>query len=277
MEDKKTFFSSLNPKSAMIVGTVAGFLILCTIGFIVLASMMISGRVGNKISSSITANTTVKTPVIPAVTAPTKASKPVVELFIMSYCPYGLQMQKAYLPVMKLFGKKADFSVKWVNYIMHGKKEIDENNAQYCIQKEQSDKYLIYAECFAVSGNSATCSQTAKIDENKMKSCVSAADSKFGITDSYNATSTWLSERFPIYKVHDDLNKKYGVQGSPTLVINGQEIEGVSRTPESLKQVICSSFTTQPAECKTTLSSSAATAGFGAGTGSDTAGVDCGT
>jgi hypothetical protein len=31
---------------------------------------------------------------------------------------------------------------------MHDKKEIDENNKQYCIQKEQNDKYSDYLKCF---------------------------------------------------------------------------------------------------------------------------------
>jgi len=282
MEEKKNFFESLSPKSALLTGIVGGVLVLCSIGFIVLGIMML----GNKTQQSKTAitNTTSKTDTTNTVattqqTAPTvsvKANKPKVELFIMSYCPYGLQMQKAYLPVMKLLSKKADMDVKWVNYIMHDKKEIDENNVQYCIQKEQNDKFIAYAECFTTKGDSKTCQTTAKIDANKLKTCISTADTKFNITKNYNDKTKWLSGRYPLYTIHDDLNKKYGVQGSPTLVVNGVKVENVSRTPESIKQTICSSFKTQPSECKTTLSSVAATAGVGAGAGQDTAGADCG-
>jgi len=52
---------------------------------------------------------------------------PRVELFIMSYCPYGLQAQKVFLPVYELLGDKADIEVNFLNYVMHEKKEIDEN------------------------------------------------------------------------------------------------------------------------------------------------------
>ena len=281
MTEKRNFFESLNSRSALIVGTVAGLLVMCTIGFIVLGAVMLNKKTDSKTTatSTIMAATNTNTNVKQAASTPvvvTKADKPKVELFIMSYCPYGLQMQKAYLPVMKLLSKKADMDIKWVNYIMHEKKEIEENNVQYCIQKEQSDKYVAYAECFTVNGVSTTCLQTAKVDTTKLKSCISTADTKFNITKNYNDKTKWLSGYYPLYEVNDDLNTKYGVQGSPTLVINGVIVDNVSRTAEAIKQAVCASFKTQPTECSTTLSSAAATAGFGAGTGQDTAGVDCG-
>ena len=280
MEEKKTFFASLSPKSALITGVVAGVLVLCTLGFIVLGIAMLASKSSGTASTTKTGtNTTVtaQQQQVPAKTLATitKADKPQVELFIMTYCPYGLQMQKAYLPVMKLLSKKASFDVKWVNYIMHDKKEIDENNVQYCIQKEQKDKYLAYAECFTVKGDTKTCLTSAKINQNKLKTCIASADKAFDITKEYNTKANWLSGRYPVYKVHNSENQKYGVQGSPTLVINGSKVDGISRNPEAVKQAVCASFKTQPAECKTTLSSSAATAGFGAGTGADTVGADC--
>ena len=70
-----------------------------------------------------------------------KRDRPDVKLFVMSYCPYGLQMEKAYLPVYNLLKDKAEMGVYFVDYIMHEKKEIDEHLRQYCIQKEQKEKY----------------------------------------------------------------------------------------------------------------------------------------
>jgi hypothetical protein len=66
----------------------------------------------------------------------------------MSYCPFGTQAEKGILPVVNLLKDKIDFKVKFVNYAMHGKKEIDENNLQYCIQKEEPNKYNSYLTCF---------------------------------------------------------------------------------------------------------------------------------
>jgi len=278
--EKRSFFDSLNPKSALLVGIVAGILVLGTIGFIVLGAVLLKGDKENTNTSNVVLDNTLinnTDNTDDVVVNVTKSDKPKVELFIMSYCPYGLQMQKAYLPVMELLSKKADMDIKWVNYIMHDKKEIDENDRQYCIQKEQNDKYVAYAKCFTASANGdySSCLKTAKIDENKMNACVKTTDKQFKTSEKYKDKSTWLSGYYPLYLIYDSLNTKYKVQGSPTLVINGTQVQA-NRTPEAVKKAICSAFKNAPSECSQTLSSSAAVAGFGAGTGADTVGADCG-
>ncbi|MEO0169501.1 MAG: hypothetical protein ABIL42_04710, partial [candidate division WOR-3 bacterium] len=62
---------------------------------------------------------------------------------------------------MKLLGDKADISVHFVNYIMHGEKEVWENLRQYCIQKEQKDKFYDYMLCFVQSGDYEKCIKEA--------------------------------------------------------------------------------------------------------------------
>ena len=94
-----------------------------------------------------------------------KREKPDVKLFVMSYCPFGLQTQKMFLPVYNLFQDKADMGVYFVNYIMHEKKEIDENLNQYCIQKEEKEKFYDYLSCFVKDGDTKGCLEEAKIEE----------------------------------------------------------------------------------------------------------------
>lgn len=261
MSEKKNFFDLLTPKSALLVGVTTGVLVLCTIGFLVMLGLYASGSLAK---GEKTGKVTVQTgdsnqAPVPTVT---KSEKPVVELFIMSYCPYGLQMQKAYLPAYQLLKDKADISVKFVSYIMHEKQEIDENNRQYCMQNESVGKYLQYLTCFLDKGDNASCESAAGFSRSKIDSCVASADKKFGITAKYNDRASWLSGRYPIYPVHADLNTKYGVQGSPTLIINGAEVS-VNRTPEAVKSAICAAFNNPPSECNTTLSSASYSAGFG--------------
>ena len=172
-----------------------------------------------------------------------KSDRPKVELFVMSYCPYGTQMEKAYIPVMKLLGDKADMSVKFVNYAMHGEKETEENLRQYCIETEQNDKYIDYLTCFIEnSGDYEKCLNDNNIDKTSLESCMNRVDEEYKITGNY--------PKFPIY---DDLNKQYGVQGSPTLVINGQKVQ-VARSPEAVKEAVCNAFNNPPEECNTKLS-----------------------
>jgi hypothetical protein len=264
MSERKTFFENLEPKSALVVGLVSGFMTLCTAGFFVLGFMMVKGGSISLPSSSKTGEAL-------------ETDKPKVELFVMSYCPFGLQMQKAYLPAWELLKNKADIDVKFVSYAMHEKKEIDENTLQYCIQKEQNNKYIPYLKCFTASGDANACMATAGVNSTQASNCVASANRDFGITKEYDDRSRWLSGQFPIYPIHKDLNDKYGVQGSPTLVVNGVQVENVARTPEGVKQVICAAFKNKPAECDQTLSNNAFGSGFGTQVGpAPAAGVGCG-
>lgn len=208
-----------------------------------------------------------------------KTDKPKVELFVMAYCPYGLQMEKAYVPVMELLGSKADMSIKWVNYAMHGKKEVDENLRQDCIEKEFSDQYLTYLRCFVDSNDYQSCLEKTTIDSTKLDTCIAKEDKEFGITSDYNDKSTWSGGQFPRFAIDDALNQKYGVRGSPTLVINGVQAS-VSRSAETVKQAVCNAFNNPPAECDTALSTAQEQPGagpIGAGAGSATpAAANCG-
>ena len=201
-----------------------------------------------------------------------KRDAPDVKLFVMSYCPYGLQAQKMFLPVYDLLKDKAEMGVYFVDYIMHEKKEIDENLRQYCIQKEQKEKYYNYLSCFVKAGEFEKCLSEAKIDVNKMNTCISQTDQKFKITQMYNDKSAWLNGSFPKFDVYADLCEKYGVQGSPTIVINDKVVEISTRSPENFKNIICQAFNSPPAECSQTLSNTAFSPGFGLETGSSSGG-----
>jgi len=207
----------------------------------------------------------------PAVEAPplaevSKAEKPVVDLFIMSHCPFGTQMEKGIIPVVKQLGETIDFNLKFVNYAMHAAKEVNEQLNQYCIDKDQNDKIMPYLECFLGTDGGETAGETCLaelgIDRGALASCTEAADAEFNITANLENKESWLNGRFPKFMTHDAENKEYGVQGSPSLVINGAKVES-GRDSASLLALICSSFETQPAECEAELSATAPAAGFG--------------
>ena len=219
-----------------------------------------------------------------------KRDIPDVKLFVMSYCPYGLQAQKALLPAYDLLKGKADIGVYFVSYIMHDEIEIDENLRQYCIQEEQEDKFNSYLSCFVVAGNSSDCLSSAGADTSMLDSCISSADVEFKVTENYNDKDSWLSGVYPKFDVHDDLNQQYGVSGSPTLVVNDivlvsekkycpqgeikcAVIPDLVRSPEKFKEIICQAFNTPPEECSQTLSEDAASYGFGGGTGDSSGGA----
>jgi len=188
-----------------------------------------------------------------------KKDRPEARVFVMSYCPYGLQFLKAYIPVIELLGNKADLYVNFVDYIMHGEKEMIENTRMFCIQKEQKDKFTSYLRCFVQSGDSEKCVSEAKVDKTKLEACMQATDKQYNLTALFKESGA----TFPPYPIDSELNDKYGVRGSPTFVLNGVTIS-VNRAAESIKQAICSAFTNPPAECSQTLSTSTESPGFGA-------------
>ena len=224
-----------------------------------------------------------------------KSDRPDVKLFIMSYCPYGLQAQKMFLPVYNLLKDKAEMGVYFVDYIMHEKHEIDENLRQYCIQKEEKEKYYNYLNCFVKDGSYENlevykdCLKTAGVDEGRMNACVSQADQEYKVTELYEDESSWLGGNYPQFNVNKDLNDQYGVGGSPTMIINDSVIvqdqqycpggdivctviPDLERSPEKFKELICQAFNTPPGECSQALPEESFSAGFGLDAGSSSGG-----
>jgi len=190
-----------------------------------------------------------------------KSSKPTVELFVMAYCPYGTQMEKGMLPVLDTLGDKIDFQLKFVNYAMHGQKEMNEQMWQYCIEKDNPDQLTDYLYCFLKAGDREGCLTEVGLDRASLETCVNETDESFSITADYEDKSTWMGN-YPHFGIHDAENVKYGVRGSPTLVVNGQAV-GTARDPASLLATVCSAFNEAPEECNSSLSSATPSPGFG--------------
>jgi len=185
-----------------------------------------------------------------------KSNKPTVELFVMSYCPYGTQAEKGILPVVALLKDKIDFKLRTVHYILHGEKEDLENKRQLCIREEQGqdllNKYLV---CILDSNDPyspkdvSVCEKEAGINSNNLQTCLEAKADEYFDLDS-------------------KLSQSYGVKGSPTLIINGIESKA-GRSPASYLAGICNAFNDVPKECSEVLSSSTPSAGFGYKEGTD--------
>ena len=204
-----------------------------------------------------------------------KSDKPAVGLFIMSFCPYGIQAVEAFEPAVKLLEDNIDFSLNYVLYSgfasqygadwneycfdeeetycsMHGTGELNEDIRQMCIQKHQRDKLWTYMDLIVSEYNAGKVSasnidslwkgyaETAGVDVAAVESCVA-------------------SEAEGLLAEQSLLNELYSVQGSPTALINEGLYSG-GRTSEAFKTAICSAFNTQPADCNAALDSTAAAA-----------------
>lgn len=186
------------------------------------------------------------------------AGAPTMQVFIMSHCPYGTQMVKGVLPVMEKFKGKANVEIRFVSYTMHGAQEELDNNRMICIREEQNAKLIDYLECFVSNtgseADSQKCISQVGIDKTKLESCLSSRVSGY-------------------MNVDKELNTKYGVQGSPTVVIDGEEANIYPRDAQSVANELCAAFTgSKPSECSSSFSTANPSPGFGTGTSSSASG-----
>lgn len=165
------------------------------------------------------------------------------EVFVMTHCPYGTQVEKGVLPVVDALGSKGNITIRFVHYFMHGDKEEAETYNQVCIREEQNDKYYAYLKCFLNASDSPGCLVKTGVDQAKLNTCLDTKAKDY-------------------YAIDSALSNKYGVGGSPTVVINGAQVDA-NRDSASLLSLICSGYKNAPAECSTQLSSTAPSPGFG--------------
>ena len=200
-----------------------------------------------------------------------KTDKPKVQAFIFSYCPYGLQFEKALFPVYDLLKTKADINIVAIG-AMHGEFEKTETLRQISIEKLYSrDKLFAYLKEFDSSTDIGGCSG----DDTCLNKYLPAIYTKLGI-DKTKVENYMKTSAPALYDAQGTEASSLGISGSPTFVINGVQVS-VSRTPDAIKQAVCNAFTTAPAECSKNLSTASASAGFGASAGSTSAatGAQC--
>ena len=199
----------------------------------------------------------------------TKTSNPSLEAFVVSSCPYGLQMQRAIVDAVKNIPALAsNITVRYIGSVnssgktidsMHGPEEGAENLRQICIREEQPLLYWNYIGCYMQKivatassgmplGDSPSCQASTGVDTAKLAACV--ADPSRGVA--------YAQKDFA-----EDL--KYNISGSPTLILNGTQISETSfggRSSDAIKSMVCAAFSTQPSFCSQKLNTTEAATSF---------------
>ncbi len=185
-----------------------------------------------------------------------KSDNPIVEAYVVSRCPFGLQMQRVMADVIKNIPELAkNMKVRYMGSVsgntitaMHGEAEAKENLRQICIREEQPEKYWDYVSCQMESGDTAGCEKSTGINSTQMSSCISNA-----------------SKGVAYAKKDFDLSAKYNVQGSPTLILGDSQISEFDfggRSSEALKTAVCAAFNSEPGFCSKTLNTAESAASF---------------
>ncbi len=173
----------------------------------------------------------------------TKGVTPVpVDLYVMSQCPYGIQVENNFRTVLDTLGPYMTFRLEYIGKndngvlsSMHGPDELQGDLAQICAQKH-SPKFFDLILCQnksikEVGTNWEACAGEVGVERKDIAKCAAGSEGQALLAESFGKA------------------QNAGARGSPTIMIGGQKHEG-SRKPADLMQAICGKFTgTVPAEC----------------------------
>lgn len=198
-----------------------------------------------------------------------KTDKAIIDAFVVSQCPYGLQMQRILAKVIKgVPSLKENIKIRYIGSVsenkitsMHGNEEAQENLRQICL-REETDKYWDYVSCYMKKGETENCLTSVGVDRGKLEGCMT-------------------EESRGIKYAKDDFASanKFNVGGSPSLILNDEEVSEFwfgGRTADALKTLICCGFNTKPESCSGELSKDSAATGFSEIYASGSEGEDAG-
>ncbi|MDE0688557.1 MAG: multiheme c-type cytochrome [Candidatus Poribacteria bacterium] len=150
-----------------------------------------------------------------------RMGKPTLELFVMSYCPFGVQAEEKVFPIVKEFGDTIDFKLRFIAQekatvslqevtpftSLHGYPEVAENIRQLLIAQEYPDKYLDYILC-----------RGKKLD----KSWEDCAE-KYGIDVERIQALFDAPEAEQLFRENIKRAAELGIRASPTIFVDGHK------------------------------------------------------
>jgi len=206
----------------------------------------------------------------PAQTEIPKTDKPNVKFFVMAFCPFGKQAEQGLGPAVAALGTKVVAEPHFVIYnnyngggddycmgdgkycSMHGINELREDVRQMCVWKYKQAQWWTYVNKI-----------NEKCTVSSIDTCWKEVAKEIGF-DSDKIAECEKDEALTLLEAEVKLNEKYGVQGSPTVLINDVDYSG-GRSASAYLGGICSAFNTAPSECAAELAGTetASTGGCG--------------
>jgi 2-hydroxychromene-2-carboxylate isomerase len=190
-----------------------------------------------------------KQPVGPAGPVKTPASGKVgadrvrVDLYVMSMCPYGVQAENAFAPVVEKLGPALDLRIEYIAgeeggklVSLHDEPEVKGDIAQLCALKIAPDRGFRMILCQnksprEIPGNWEQCAKEVGLDVEAMRRCYTTAEGQ----DLLRASS----KRAEAAKA----------EGSPTIHIAGKAYEGRRRGGDMLRAICAELAGAKPAAC----------------------------
>ncbi|MBT7902691.1 thioredoxin domain-containing protein [Candidatus Woesearchaeota archaeon] len=214
--------------------------LLVLIGIVVIVNHFYLGNVSAKLDNALTPLSS--SSVAAAETLELAPGAIEVQFYVMSQCPYGVQVEDAIKPVLDTLGNNVDFKLDFIGngvpgafQSLHGQPEVDGNKVQICAAKYFPGSYMEMVACMnknmkAIPGNWEECAASAGLDLNTVRTCYEGGEGDELLAESFQKASA------------------AGARGSPTIFVNGEPYKG-GRTAEAFQQAICAEFSDAPEAC----------------------------
>ncbi len=150
-----------------------------------------------------------------------RMGKPTLELFVMSYCPFGVQAEEKIIPIVKEFGGQIDFKLQFIAQekaepsahditpftSLHGYPEVAENIRQLLIAREYPDRYLDYILCRGkkLEKSWETCAEKLGIDVARIQALCDAPETE------------------QLFRENIQRAAALGIKASPTILVDGHQ------------------------------------------------------
>ena len=182
-----------------------------------------------------------------------KSDKPELDLYVMSFCPYGNKAEDTLKPVYDLLKDDVNFNFHYIVSSdgekidsLHGEKEVAQDEREACVLRDYGkDEWMNFATYVNTNcGSDGSCweagAKSLGINVSKINSCVA-------------------SDGVALMKDNEKASNDAGASGSPTMIINGVETKAVYQygDSEAYKKAICSAFNEIPEACSEVLTSNA--------------------
>ena len=150
-----------------------------------------------------------------------RIEKPTLELFVMSYCPFGVQVEEKIIPIVKKFGDQINFKLQFIAQekespsaqditpfeSLNGYPEVAEGIRQLLIAQEYPDRYLDYILCRGKELN------------NSWEDCAR----KFGIDVAKIQTLFGTPRAEQLFRENIQRAAVLGIKASPTIFVDGRK------------------------------------------------------
>ncbi|HEY3356134.1 MAG TPA: DsbA family protein [Polyangia bacterium] len=177
-----------------------------------------------------------------ATTAAPAGERVRVDFYVMSQCPFGVEVENGIGPVLEKLGPAIDFRLNFIASTeggniqsLHGEPEVKGDIAQLCAAKIDPQRYFKMVLCQnkapkQIPDNWESCAKESGIDAAAVGKCMSGDEGR------------------ALLRASAKLAEEAKADGSPTMFVGGKPYEG-GRKAGDFMRAICGEYKNKPAAC----------------------------